>query len=296
MHAEAPAPKVDVYMPWFVSDYLTSTALFSTLEHGAYSLLLFHMWTQGGTLPLEHDRLARAARVSDADEWAAIWRVIQVRFVPAGQGRITHPRLQEELEVARRLKTEATNRGRAGAEGRWGGKPRKPRRTRAAAGHQQAPVTPAPPTPAPPAPAEPQPPAEPPPAPVAPAPPMPEHMPAHCSSNALQSPPSKKDPDPERAHAPAEPEPDTWPKPKPEPQRFNSAVVRARGQPPPAPTRQLQLGPPPQRPPTRPAAKPAPAGSVYARWVDSKWKPSEPSGGWPPRQRERASREPGMEG
>jgi uncharacterized protein YdaU (DUF1376 family) len=287
MHAD-PAPKVDVWMPWYVSDYLASTALFSTLESGAYSLLLMHMWEQGGTLPLDHERLARVAKVTDPDAWAAIWKEISVRFVPMGEGRFTHPKLWAKLQEARRLKTEASDRGRAGAAARWPeGRPRKPRARRARPAAQQqvqqqataSPVEPAaPPVPAP----QPEPPAAPTDA-GAHAQALPEHMPEQCSPPS----PSKTDPDPERAHAPAEPEDraGAWPEPKREPVRFNHGVVRARGQPPPEPSRQMQLAP--ARPAgTRPPAKPAPAGSVYARWVDAKWKPKE---SWP-------SREPGQEG
>jgi uncharacterized protein YdaU (DUF1376 family) len=272
VHAD-PAPKVDVYMPWFCKDYMASTALFSTEEHGAYSLLLMQMWLEGGTLPLEHDRLARVARVTDPTRWAAIWQVISVKFMSAGEGRITNRKLDEVLEDARARKVAATDKGRAGAEGRWSKRNRLGIAPLAPEPAREPESAPAPPAPAP--------------------EPMHDassgHMPEQCPSNALQSPPSKEDPDPERAHARAIPDAGAWPRPKPEPVRFNHGVVRARGQPPPPASRQMQLAPPPQpRTGTRPASKPQPAGSVYAAWVDPhpKWRPKE---AWP-------SREPGQEG
>ncbi|HKO84909.1 MAG TPA: DUF1376 domain-containing protein [Actinomycetota bacterium] len=287
MAAADPAPKVDVWMPWYVSDYLTSTALFSTLESGAYSLLLMHMWEQGGTLPLDHERLARAARVTDPDAWASIWREISVRFVPAGNGRITHPKLMAKLQEARQLKAEASDRGRAGAAGRWG-KTRKSRARQPRPAPQQQEAAPAAPPPA------------------ADAGAHARAMPEQCSSPSPS--PSPDVPDPERARAPAEPEPETgaWPEPKREPIRFNhGAVTRARGQPPPA-SRQMRLGAPrmcdfhdggrnigqPAIPPRdacaecqrirahrqaaraspRPASRPQGAGEVLG------------AGGWPPRE------------
>jgi uncharacterized protein YdaU (DUF1376 family) len=202
--------KVDVYMPWYPKDYMASTALFSTEESGAYSLLLMQMWIEGGTLPLEHDRLARVAKVADPDAWAAIWRVISVKFMPAaGQpGRITQRRLGAELVKARALKVVASDRGREGAAGRWGKRKPKPQETPAAPPEAPAPVA----VPAPePAPA-----------------PMPEHMLGQCSSIALQSPiTNHQDPDPERARA----GPDAGAGPEPKTGTVHQLVLRARGQP-----------------------------------------------------------------
>ena len=112
--------KVDVYMPWYVSDYLMDTADLDVAEHGAYSLLLMHMWKQGGTLPADHDRLARLARVPDPERWASIWQVIGDYFQPAGPGRITQKRLTKELDKARKKKTDARDSGSRGASKRWG--------------------------------------------------------------------------------------------------------------------------------------------------------------------------------
>jgi uncharacterized protein YdaU (DUF1376 family) len=240
--AADPSPaKVDLFMPWFISDYLASTALFTTLEHGAYSLLLMHMWAQGGTLPLDHDRLAQVARVRDADQWAKIWQEISVRFVTAGPGRITHRRLQAELEEARRLKTEASERGRAGAAGRW---PKYRAKLEEAAEVLRKPsgeeVAAVPSTSGDPCKAG-----------VSDAHPgdvsrpktahgsasrevfalgMPEQMPGHCPSNALQSPsPPVTDPDPERVHAGPEAGAGAWPEQKSG--TVHQLVLRARGQP-----------------------------------------------------------------
>lgn len=114
----ADTAKVDVYMPWFVSDYLMDTADLDVQEHGAYSLLLMHMWKRGGRLPLDHDRLARLCRVG-ADRWASIWDVIGHYFTEE-DGCISQKRLSAELDRARKKKTDARDSGRKGASGRWG--------------------------------------------------------------------------------------------------------------------------------------------------------------------------------
>ena len=117
-----PAPdttKVDVYMQFYVGDYLKDTAHLSCEEHGAYSLLIFYMWGQGGSLPADHDRLARLARI-ERDRWPGIWAAIGEYFLPAGPGRITQKRLAAELDKARRRKVDAADNGRKGAGKRWG--------------------------------------------------------------------------------------------------------------------------------------------------------------------------------
>lgn len=66
-------------MPLYIGDYLGDTSHLSTLEHGAYLLLLMAMWRAGGKLPNDDKRLARLAQMSD-DEWAEIKATIREFF------------------------------------------------------------------------------------------------------------------------------------------------------------------------------------------------------------------------
>ena len=61
------------YIPLFVADYLADTSHLSTLEHGAYLLLIMNYWQRGESLPCGDMQLARIAR--DAGMFVEIEKV-----------------------------------------------------------------------------------------------------------------------------------------------------------------------------------------------------------------------------
>ncbi len=71
----------------------------STLEHGAYLLLLFHYWRRGGPLPREPEQLRRFAGVSRT-VWKKISPILSEFFRDDGTHWI-HDRVEAELERAR---------------------------------------------------------------------------------------------------------------------------------------------------------------------------------------------------
>lgn len=100
--AEAP------YMPFFTDAYLGDTTHLTTLEHGAYCLLLFTMWRGGGYLKNDDNLLARYAKLT-TNQWAKMKGVLMDFFVVEGD-RITQPRLYDELERVRmRSRVQAEN-------------------------------------------------------------------------------------------------------------------------------------------------------------------------------------------
>jgi uncharacterized protein YdaU (DUF1376 family) len=107
--------KVDVFMPFFVADYLRDTGDLSLEEHGAYVLLLIHMWGRG-RLPADHARLARVVGV-DVATFGRLWPGLSRFFEPDEEvGFITQKRLAFELEEARRRKKAASDSGKKSAE------------------------------------------------------------------------------------------------------------------------------------------------------------------------------------
>lgn len=69
------------WMPLYVADYLADTRRLSTLEHGAYMLLIMDYWRHGG-LPDDDIKLARIAGLTEAD-WLRFKPTIMRFFEPS---------------------------------------------------------------------------------------------------------------------------------------------------------------------------------------------------------------------
>ena len=80
-------------MPFFVSDYLSSTdvLLMSLAERGLYTHLLFRQW-QDGRLEFNPKKLSVLCACSEA-EFAAMWE--------GDQGQIPHRLRRQDLQQAR---------------------------------------------------------------------------------------------------------------------------------------------------------------------------------------------------
>ena len=106
------AKKPDIWMPLYVSDFLTKTARLNDAETGAYMLLLMHSWAEGGALPDVDSDLARMARTS-AVKWKTMRQRIEPFFTVSG-GVWTQKRLLEELGKAQKSYDSKSMNGRKG--------------------------------------------------------------------------------------------------------------------------------------------------------------------------------------
>jgi uncharacterized protein YdaU (DUF1376 family) len=97
------------WMPFWVGDYLADTRHLSTIEHGAYLLLMMHYWQHDG-LPNDDRKLARIAGLS-LKQWAT-YRPTLAEFF---DDEWRHGRLQHELSVS----LEKSVTARVKAEKRW---------------------------------------------------------------------------------------------------------------------------------------------------------------------------------
>lgn len=91
--------KIKTWMPVYIGDYLADTMRLTTLQHGAYFLLMMEYWRQG-PLPADMDELAAIAR-SDRKTWdKAIWPTLRRFFSTEDDGLLHQKRADKELAHA----------------------------------------------------------------------------------------------------------------------------------------------------------------------------------------------------
>jgi uncharacterized protein YdaU (DUF1376 family) len=97
------------FIAFYTGDYQRKTQHLTTLQHGAYFLLLQHCWANDGRIPLEPESRAAIARMT-LPEWKKIAPVVD-RFFDAGG---YNKRASEEVAKAEMI---STKRALAGAIG-----------------------------------------------------------------------------------------------------------------------------------------------------------------------------------
>lgn len=87
------------FMPLYVADYMSDAAHLSTIEHGAYLLLIMTYWQKGGPLPNDDKKLARICRLGPA-QWKRIKPQI-LEFFDVSVLQLSHSRINSELAKVR---------------------------------------------------------------------------------------------------------------------------------------------------------------------------------------------------
>lgn len=113
----------DSFMPLWIADYLADTTHLSTLQHGAYLLLLMAYWRNQGPLPNDDDRLRAITRLS-AQAWRKI-RPMMLEFF--AEDDLWWHQKRADAEIARSAKSydakvRAGRRGGIAASGKSGRK------------------------------------------------------------------------------------------------------------------------------------------------------------------------------
>lgn len=106
-------------LPLWTDAYLGDTTHLTTMEHGAYLLLLMTAWRSASVeLPDDDKLLARYARCN-AGQWKRL-RPILAPFFRIKNGKWTQGRLNDEAKAVRERKDKAAQAGRASALKRQG--------------------------------------------------------------------------------------------------------------------------------------------------------------------------------
>ena len=110
------AGKTDIWMPVYIGDYLADTMHLSTEQHGAYLLLLFHLWRRG-ILPDDDVVLAQITGLP-ISAWS-ICRLVLAEFFEIHDGLWHHGRVERErIQVAAKQQSNSS-RAKLAASSRW---------------------------------------------------------------------------------------------------------------------------------------------------------------------------------
>ena len=107
--------KVDVYMPLYVRDFLTSTIGWTAEERGHYLTLLMIQWDRGA-LPGDADDLERFS-----PGVAQCWTVLDSKFPVCEDGARRNARLEEHRDRCIGIREKRSRAAKAAASGRWSG-------------------------------------------------------------------------------------------------------------------------------------------------------------------------------
>lgn len=99
-------------MPLFTDAYLGDTTHLSTLEHGAYLLLLIVAWRNGGHLPNDDKLLARYARLN-GQQWARV-RATLMEFFTVDGASIFQKKQRQTYEAVKQKHERHSEAGRRG--------------------------------------------------------------------------------------------------------------------------------------------------------------------------------------
>jgi len=109
--------KTDIWMPVFIGDYLADTMHLTTEQHGAYLLLLFHLWRRGSL----RDDDATLAKISGLGETAwKLHRPALAEFFKIHDGLWQHGRVEKERARVTKTKQSMAQKAKSAASSRWG--------------------------------------------------------------------------------------------------------------------------------------------------------------------------------
>jgi uncharacterized protein YdaU (DUF1376 family) len=104
------------WMPFYVADYLGDTEHLSTIQHGAYCLLLFSYWRRGG-LPNNDQQLANITKMTLA-EWLEHRSTLKAFFYDNWKHKRIETELRRSMEKIAKAKVAGQKGGLTSAMNR----------------------------------------------------------------------------------------------------------------------------------------------------------------------------------
>ena len=114
--------KTDAWMPLWIGAYLADTMSLTTVQHGAYFLMLMAYWREQKALPDSNEEL-RSITKTDKSEWKKMRPTLE-KFFRIGDGVWWHKRVEAEMAASRERSSKAAAKAKAGADARWGKTPK----------------------------------------------------------------------------------------------------------------------------------------------------------------------------
>ncbi|WP_213072535.1 DUF1376 domain-containing protein [Acinetobacter tianfuensis] len=109
--------EVDIWMPFYIADYLADTTRLNTEQHGAYMLLIMDYWRNGAP-PDDDSVLANITKLTPS-----VWRKHRAalsKLFNIVEGEWVHKRIEREINNATENKSKKSVAGRKGAANKWG--------------------------------------------------------------------------------------------------------------------------------------------------------------------------------
>ena len=110
-------PKTDVWMPLWIGAYLADTMKLTTVQHGAYFLLLMAYWRERSPLK-DDDGELRSITKTERAEWKRM-RPVLAEFFKVADGVWWHKRVEQEMAEADKRSAAAKLKAQKGADARW---------------------------------------------------------------------------------------------------------------------------------------------------------------------------------
>lgn len=109
--------KTDVWMPLWIGAYLADTMKLTTIQHGAYFLLLIAYWRERKPLEDNDDELRSITKLERA-EWKRNRPVLE-KFFRVADGVWWHKRVEQEIADADKRSKAASSKASKAAQARW---------------------------------------------------------------------------------------------------------------------------------------------------------------------------------